>query len=67
MRARGLAGAYRTPGGVVTSAFAWLASLVSFTACFVANPRWSSVTVGVLALFLGGFLFRRRAARAQSG
>jgi ethanolamine permease len=67
MRARGLAGGYRTPGGIATSAFAWLASLLSFTACFVANPRWSSVTLGVLALFLGAYFFRRRSARPQSG
>jgi ethanolamine permease len=67
MRARRLAGAYRTPGGVATSVFAWLASLVSFTACFVANPRWSSVTLAVLALFLIAYFFRRRAAHPQSG
>jgi len=65
MRARGtgVSGSYRTPGGVFTSGFAWLASLVSFTACFVANPRWSSVTLGVLALFLGWYFYQRRAAR----
>ena len=65
MRARGtcVSGSYRTPGGVLTSGFAWLASLVSFTACFVANPRWSSVTLGVLAMFLGWYFYQRRAAR----
>jgi ethanolamine permease len=69
MRARGdhVTAAFKTPGGVFTSGFAWLASLLSFTACFVANPRWSSVTLAVLALFLGSYFHQRRAARAQSG
>ena len=69
MRARGtkVPGSYRTPGGVFTSGFAWLASLVSFTACFVAAPLWSSATLGVLALFLGWYLYQRRADRAYKG
>ena len=65
MRARTAhpSGTYRTPGGVITSGFAWLASLVSFAACFVANPRWSAATLGVLALFLGAYFYQRRCAR----
>lgn len=61
------AGSYRTPGGVLTSGFAWLASLLSFTACFVANPRWSAVTLGVLALFVASYFYQRRGSRTRAG
>ena len=57
---------YRTPGGIFTSGFAWLASLLSFTACFVANPRWSSVTLCVLALFVASYFHQRRAGRGRT-
>jgi ethanolamine permease len=58
-RAITLDGGYRTLGGLWTSGFAWLASAVMLAACFVANPRWSFVTMGVLALFLGSYGVRR--------
>ena len=62
-RAADLPRPYRTPGGVWTAGFAWCASLLSFAACFIANPLWSSVTIGLLALFLVGYLVRRRRRR----
>lgn len=67
MRARfpALPRPYRTPGGRATSVFAWVASALSFIACFVANPRWSAVTLGVLALFLVAYRFR--AGRVAGG
>ena len=59
-RAPGLARPYRTPGGLWTSGFAWLASAVMLAACFLANPAWSAVTLLVLAVFLGTYGLRRR-------
>ena len=54
-----LARPYRTPGGVWTSGFAWLASAVMLAACFIANPAWSAITLLVLGAFLGGYALRR--------
>lgn len=62
-RAPALHRPFRTPGGVLTSAYAWLASALSCIACFIANPGWSSVTLVVLALFLGGWWLRARNRR----
>lgn len=54
---------YRTPGGVVTAAVAWIASAVMLVACFLANPGWSAFTAGVLVAFLASYAFRRRTRR----
>lgn len=59
-RAAALPRPYRTPGGAWTAIFAWCASAVSFVACFLANPLWSSVTLGLLGVFLALYLLRRR-------
>jgi ethanolamine permease len=59
-RSPGLVRPYRTPGGLWTSGFAWLASAVMLAACFLANPAWSAITILVLALFLAGYALRRR-------
>ena len=51
---------YRTPGGTLTSGFAWIASAVMLAACFLANPGWSALTLVVLAIFLTTYGIRRR-------
>ena len=63
LRAPDMVRPYRTPGGVWTSGYAWLASAVMLAACFIANPGWSSITLIVIALFLVNYALRLRLRR----
>ncbi len=55
---------WRTPGGVVTSSFAWITSAISFAACFLSAPRWSAATLLVLALITAVYAIQVRHPRA---
>jgi ethanolamine permease len=59
MREPNLTRAFRTPGGSLVSGFAWIASLVSFVACFLASPRWSSATIALVLVRVAAYRIHR--------
>ncbi len=57
---------WRTPGGIKTSVFAWIASAISFAACFLSAPRWSATTLFILALITVVYAGRIRYQRVTT-
>lgn len=58
--AKQLARTYSTPGGMVTAWFALMMAAISFVATFVAQAKWSSFAVLLIAAFFLYYLFVSR-------